>query len=69
MCPCVDYDATPVKTVTKEAVKVPAKAVKAVARKIIGYKKVCGPNGCTMEPVYDNAVKSLPVRTYSVRRS
>ena len=64
MCPCVQYDFTPVETVlstAKEVVKPAVKAVKAVVkpttkvvRQLVGYSKVCGPRGCSMQPVYKN---------------
>jgi hypothetical protein len=46
MCPQIKYEVEPVKK-TKSVLK-------QVTRKIVGYRKVCGPNGCRLDPIYEN---------------
>lgn len=69
MSPCVQYDFTPVQTTvkvvekaaqtTKKVVETPVKVTTQVVRKLVGYRKVCGPNGCSLQPVYENVTVSV----------
>lgn len=62
MSPCVQYDFTPVQTsvkVVKKTVETPVKVTTQVVRKLVGYRKVCGPNGCSLQPVYENVTVSV----------
>jgi len=57
MEPIICYEMKPVKKIIVEPVKKVAKTV----RKIVGYNRVCGPNGCRYEPVYQE-VKVEPTK-------
>jgi hypothetical protein len=47
------YDFQPIKTAAKTVKQTPKVVFKTVKR-IVGYQKVCGPRGCSLQPIYES---------------